>query len=433
MSKKTRRRENAARSRAIELRQARERQRQRKYWLAAGAVGVVLLLIVGAGLVDAYVIQPASPVAVVDGQSIRTDMYQKYVRFIRAQGLARYQQLSQQRAQFGNDPSMAQFVQLIDRNLQQVQAQIQAAPQEAYDALVEDVLIKQEAQTRSMSVSDAELQAEVERIVAENKGYVTVPDATATAAAAITATATAQAQPSPTATATFTPSPTPTANPQATPATSASVTQTEPLTPTTPAPTATPHILTQDEFKLDYGNLLTNFSRQVGWSEEEYRNYVRSTLLRQKLQDVFAQTVQTTTEQIHARHILLETKEQADGVEERLKKGEDFAALAKELSKDTSNSDKGGDLGWFPKGQMVKPFEDAVWALKPNQISDPVQTQFGWHVIQLIEGPEVRALDASLLRNKQNQALTTWLNDRKTALQGQGKLVSYYTPSKDPR
>ncbi|TMC52923.1 MAG: hypothetical protein E6J26_08960, partial [Chloroflexi bacterium] len=105
MSKKSRRREQAARSRVIELRQARERQRQRKYWLAGGLVGLVLLAIIGAGLVDAYIIQPASPVAVVEGQTIRTDLYQKYVRFIRSQAQARYQQLVQQRSQFGEDPS----------------------------------------------------------------------------------------------------------------------------------------------------------------------------------------------------------------------------------------------------------------------------------------------------------------------------------------
>ena len=427
MSKKSRRREHAARSRVIELRQARERQRQRKYWLAGGLIGLVLLAIIGAGLVDAYIIQPASPVAVVEGQTIRTDLYQKYVRFIRSQAQARYQQLVQQRSQFGEDPSMAQFIKLIDQNIQQASAQIQAAPQEAYDTLVDGVLIREEAQNRNLSVSDEELQAEIERIVAENQGYVTAAEATATAQAAITATATAQAQPSPTPTETSTPTPTPIFTPAAPP------TSTEPLTPTTPAPTATPHVITPDEFKLQYGNLLTNFARQVGWSEDEYRDYVRYSLLRQKLQDVFAQTVPTTTEQIHARHILVDTKEQADAVEQRLKNGESFEALAKELSTDTSNKDNAGDLGWFPRGLMVKPFEDAAWALKPGQTSDPVQTQFGWHIIQFIEGPEMRPLDANTLRSRQNAALSDFLATRKTQLQNENKLISYYSPAKDPR
>src|SRR5438309_11125336 len=111
MSKKSRRRENVGRSRIIEARQARERARQRKYWLAAGGVLLVLLVILSAGLVQAFVLEPASPIAVVAGQSVRTDTFQKMERYVRGTALSRYQQLQQQRAQFANDPSMAQFLQ----------------------------------------------------------------------------------------------------------------------------------------------------------------------------------------------------------------------------------------------------------------------------------------------------------------------------------
>ena len=98
MSKKSRRKDNLGRSRVLEARAARERERQRKYWLAAGGVGLVLLIIIAVGLFDRWVVQPASPVAVVEGQTIRTDIYQKYVRYVRASSLSRIQQLTQQRA-----------------------------------------------------------------------------------------------------------------------------------------------------------------------------------------------------------------------------------------------------------------------------------------------------------------------------------------------
>jgi peptidyl-prolyl cis-trans isomerase C len=87
--------------------------------------------------------------------------------------------------------------------------------------------------------------------------------------------------------------------------------------------------------------------------------------------------------EIHARHILVDTEAEAKEVAERLKKGEDFAVVAKEKSKDTSAD--GGDLGFFGKGQMLKPFEDAAFALDVGQISEPVQTQFGWHIIKVEE------------------------------------------------
>jgi peptidyl-prolyl cis-trans isomerase C len=86
-------------------------------------------------------------------------------------------------------------------------------------------------------------------------------------------------------------------------------------------------------------------------------------------------------QEVHARHILVATEAEAKEVAERLKKGDDFAVLAKEKSKDTGA--EGGDLGFFARGQMLKPFEEAAFALDVGQISEPVQTQFGWHIIKV--------------------------------------------------
>ncbi|GGB61505.1 peptidylprolyl isomerase [Roseibium aquae] len=88
-------------------------------------------------------------------------------------------------------------------------------------------------------------------------------------------------------------------------------------------------------------------------------------------------------EELNARHILVEEKAEAEAVIKELEAGADFAELAKERSTGPSGPN-GGDLGYFTKGQMVKPFEDAVLALEPGQITEePVETQFGWHVIKL--------------------------------------------------
>lgn len=90
-------------------------------------------------------------------------------------------------------------------------------------------------------------------------------------------------------------------------------------------------------------------------------------------------------EELRARHILVEKKEEADELVTKIKAGGDFAALAKEKSKDTGSGANGGDLGFFGKGQMVKPFEDAAMALKAGEVSAPVQSQFGWHIIKMEE------------------------------------------------
>ena len=90
----------------------------------------------------------------------------------------------------------------------------------------------------------------------------------------------------------------------------------------------------------------------------------------------------------NAAHILVKTKEEAEAIEKSLKEGGDFGKLAEEKSTDNSGPNK-GDLGWFQPEQMVPPFAEAVKALKKDEVSAPVETQFGWHVIKLIDQREV--------------------------------------------
>ena len=103
-----------------------------------------------------------------------------------------------------------------------------------------------------------------------------------------------------------------------------------------------------------------------------------------------------TAERVHARHILLSTankskeevakiQAQAEALDKQLKAGGDFSELAKKNSQDPGSAAKGGDLGWVSRGQMVKPFEDATFSLKPNEISNVVTTEYGFHIIQVLE------------------------------------------------
>ena len=88
-------------------------------------------------------------------------------------------------------------------------------------------------------------------------------------------------------------------------------------------------------------------------------------------------------EEVHARHILVESEDEAKAIAEQIKGGADFATLAKEKSKDTAA--EGGDLGFFTKEQMVPEFSEVAFKMYPGQVSNPVKSQFGWHIIKLEE------------------------------------------------
>jgi len=92
----------------------------------------------------------------------------------------------------------------------------------------------------------------------------------------------------------------------------------------------------------------------------------------------------TGEQEVHARHILVESEDEAKAVKEELNKGADFAELAKKHSKDPGASN-GGDLGFFSKGEMVPEFSAVAFVLEPGKVSDPVKSQFGWHIIKVEE------------------------------------------------
>jgi peptidyl-prolyl cis-trans isomerase C len=134
----------------------------------------------------------------------------------------------------------------------------------------------------------------------------------------------------------------------------------------------------------------------------------------------------TNPESVKARHILLKVPEGADekawkeaeskakDIKEKLKNGEDFAELAKKYSDDPGSKDKGGDLGFFTKGRMVPEFESAAFSLKPGELSDPVKTNFGYHIIEV---QEKKAASTKTLKEVQAQIRQTLQREKQQQLQ----------------
>jgi peptidyl-prolyl cis-trans isomerase C len=136
-------------------------------------------------------------------------------------------------------------------------------------------------------------------------------------------------------------------------------------------------------------------------------NEARKAATPEAARKLFDDTVKSLTpeEEVNARHILVEEEAQAKAVVERLKKGEDFAKVAGEISKDPGSGKEGGSLGWFSKDRMVPEFAEAAFKLTKGQLSEPVKSQFGWHVIKLEDRRTKPAPDFAAVKPQIDQYL----------------------------
>jgi foldase protein PrsA len=135
--------------------------------------------------------------------------------------------------------------------------------------------------------------------------------------------------------------------------------------------------------------------------EQAIRDMVKLDLLRQKaaMKDVkvtekeMKKYYDEYKPKIKASHILVDDEKTANEIKAKLDKGEDFAKLAKEYSKDPGSAKNGGDLGWFGSGEMVKEFEDAAYALKVGEISKPVKSEYGYHIIKVTDKEKKKSFE----------------------------------------
>ena len=153
-------------------------------------------------------------------------------------------------------------------------------------------------------------------------------------------------------------------------------------------------------------------------SDETFDLIVEDSLIMARMREKHGQV--SPVEQVHAAHILVSDKTEAQKLLQRIRRREDFQQLAKLYSQDETTSQQGGDLGWFPRGVMVPSFEKAAFALKPGSVSEVVQTSFGYHLIKVL-GKEVRPLDPPLAERAQQEAFDRWLEE----VRGQATIERY--------
>jgi parvulin-like peptidyl-prolyl isomerase len=390
-----------------------ERERRQVALVRTLAVGMIVLvaLLLGYGYLEINYLELRKPVAEVNGQKITTKEWQERIQLQRINLANTLQQYQYYQQTFGLDTSQQQ--QEITYYLQIPEA----LGQQVLDTMIDEVLIRQEAEKRGITVS----REEVERSIQESYGFfpngTSTPEPTSTPFEFPTLTSEQLTlyppTPSPTTAPTFTPEPTSTPDPSVPPtATATFAAPTPTFVPGPATATATPYTL--EGFQAQFNNTLTEF-KTIGISEATLRSVYESGLLRQKVLEAVTADIPTSEEQVWARHILVATEGEAKGLIVRLQQGADFAKLARQTSTDTGSGTNGGDLGWFGRGQMVSEFENAAFSLKIGEISKPIQSQFGYHIIQVL-GRQELPLSASQLQQKRETAFTEWLTSTREAV-----------------
>lgn len=386
----------------------REQQQTRLIlYIFFGVLGAVLLLLLY-GWLDINYLKLQRPVARVGDTNLLVKDFEARVRLQRQQLINDWSQYSQYQQFFGMD---------VTAQLQQIESTLdspQAIGESVLEQMINEEIVRQEAAKRGIVVSEEE----VDRVIQEAYRYfpdgtptptitptqiimpeipadalkVVSPTPLVTATPLSTATPAGDASPAtpPTATATLAPSATPTTGPTA-----------------TASPTSTPY--TYEGFQSSFAETNEKLSA-LGFDEAFYRSYFKTQLLQNKLREEITADVPRAELQVWARHILVPDEALAASIVQRIKAGEDFGELAKELSTDTGSGLSGGDLGWFGSGVMVPEFEDAAFALEnPGDITEtPVQSQFGFHIIQLVARQE-RPLTAEQYESAKDTAFREWL------------------------
>jgi peptidyl-prolyl cis-trans isomerase D len=385
-------------------------ERQKKYLLIGAAV--VIFLVVGViiyGILDQTVLRSQQALAWVDDQKITTQQFENRVKYIRWQLVQQYKNTEQLSQMFGSNESTNSY---FANSLKQIQGQLDATDQlgsNTLDQMIDEAVIAKEAKKRGITVTEQEVDEAIQAAFRYYPNGTPVPSVTPTLGS------TSTLSPTQLALVTITPTPTEFPTPEVTATLAATEAPTAAASPTssasaTPVPTSTPY--TEAGFKTEVSSYLEQV-KPINFSDADLRSIFRNQLLAEKLQKIITADVGATQEQVWARHILVDDETIALAALERIKNGEDWAKVAAELSKDTSNKDAGGDLGWFGKGKMVSEFETAAFALKIGEISQPVKTQFGYHLIQAL-GHEVRPLTPAEQADAQKIAFSTWLTTAKT-------------------
>lgn len=386
----------------------------------AAIVGIIIVIIAGFIIYD-FAVVPQLTVASVNGDRITVGEFRDRVDFERALTIQNYNlrisQLQQQAQAFGMDVNqLAQQDQQITRWGQELQSD-DILGNRVLDDMVNELLIQQAFDENNLTLEDSQIEEARQSFFGFDPTQVALIGTPATATVVPTAqpTALVTATPSPTPLPTNTPTtvPSPTVDPEAT----AEVTADADMAEVTEQPTIPPTPTTsQTEAFENYEESVELFEQSVVDAEASrsgLTSFWEREAVRTQLEEALFGGIETTL-YANVRHILVDTEEEANEIVAALRDGESFALLAQARSTDTGSGQRGGELGWQPIDFYVAPFANAIREAEIGVLQDPVESEFGFHIIQVIDAEE-RDVEGQTVDQLLQSRFATWLQDRREA------------------
>ena len=459
----------AGQQRRISRREREEQQRRRLYW-GVGIAAVLALIVLAGSALNEYWIKPNHVLATVNGVDIKRRDYWKYRAVDLADQANQYAAISQ--SPFVDESQRQQYVALAQQANEQIDDVWGSTDRDdaTLQRMIDDQVYLQSLDEFGITITDQEIndfidsrfQASDAPIFTPTPTQTLIPEraewSTQTAVALEQSEATPIAEDgSPVASPEAMASPAGSPLPEATPiahdemAASPAVATPESASPVVEAPVASPvaetvmspvaaspvvspvdatatatteptPTVSQDQARqtavANYDDYREAIFGRAHLSRGDYiRLIVRPALAREKIDAQLTANVGQRAEQVHAAHILVDTKDLADAIYADVTTGGvDFAQAARDQSVDSGTAPNGGDLGWFTRGQMVDAFEQVAFETAPGQISAPVQTQFGWHIIKVFEHVQDRPMTDDQISQVRTALVDDWLLARKTEL-----------------
>jgi len=398
--------EGNAPAREFQTRAEREEAIQKLIVQVTTITLAVIAVIIVIALVYTQLIVPGQVVATVNGENITVSAFQDRVRFERARLQDQVNRAVAQAQSFGLDPNQLFQQQPYSTWLNELNFPDQLG-QRVLNDMIDDELIDQEAEALNISIDDEQVQDSI------NNYFGYDPTQVALIGVDPTETPTPTITPTPFVSPTPSPIPTNTPTPEVTLEVTAEVTAeaTDDMAPTiAPSPTSSQEEI-QEQFDENVDDFRTSISQAGGINTSVIDAYFQRQATRDAVRDEVIQEAETAT-YANLRHILVATEEEAQEIIASLENGESFAALARAVSTDTGSGARGGELGWSPLSNFVEPFADAARDAQIGAIVGPVESEFGFHILQ-VRAREEREVEEAELDSIRSREFAQWLDTKR--------------------